>query len=88
MLPDGDGEIAPLAVSSRCPRISATLLRMSEIVNLRQARKRKARTEKETAAAVNRAKFGRTKGEQWQTDSERAKAARDLSGKHLPGKRD
>jgi hypothetical protein len=36
---------------------------MTEIVNLRQARKRKLRAEKDQEAAENRAKFGRTKGE-------------------------
>ena len=36
---------------------------MAEVVNLRQARKRKARDEKEAAAQVNRAAFGRTKSE-------------------------
>ena len=36
---------------------------MAEVVNLRTFRKRKARDEKETAAQVNRAAFGRTKSE-------------------------
>lgn len=36
---------------------------MSEIVNLRQARKRKLRTEKERRAEENRARFGRPKAE-------------------------
>ena len=36
---------------------------MAEVVNLRGFRKRKERTEKETAAQVNRAAFGRTKSE-------------------------
>jgi hypothetical protein len=36
---------------------------MAEIVNLRQARKHKARADKDQQAAENRAKFGRTKGE-------------------------
>jgi hypothetical protein len=36
---------------------------MTEIVNLRQARKRKARTEREAKAAENRVTFGRTKVE-------------------------
>ena len=36
---------------------------MSEVVNLRQVRKRKAREEKEAAAQINRAAFGRTKSE-------------------------
>ena len=36
---------------------------MAEVVNLRTFRKRKVRAEKETAAEVNRAAFGRTKSE-------------------------
>ncbi|MDH4990542.1 DUF4169 family protein [Aquamicrobium lusatiense] len=36
---------------------------MGEIVNLRQTRKRKARDDKELAAAQNRALHGRTKAE-------------------------
>ena len=41
---------------------------MAEIVNLRQARKRKIRAEKVQTGVENRAKFGRTKGEK-QRDS-------------------
>ena len=36
---------------------------MAEVVNLRNFRKRKEREEKEVAAQVNRAVFGRTKTE-------------------------
>ena len=36
---------------------------MGEVVNLRQARKQKARTEKERQASENRALHGRTKAE-------------------------
>ena len=36
---------------------------MAEVVNLRSIRKRKTREDKETAAQVNRAAFGRTKSE-------------------------
>ncbi|MGN6306096.1 MAG: DUF4169 family protein [Mesorhizobium sp.] len=36
---------------------------MAEIVNLRHARKQKARAEKERTAAGNRAAYGRTKDE-------------------------
>jgi hypothetical protein len=56
---------------------------MSEIVNLRQARKRRARAEKEAEAAANRTKFGRTKSERRKTGAERAKAARELDDKKL-----
>jgi hypothetical protein len=40
---------------------------MAEIVNLRQARKNKARAEREVTAAQNRVEFGRTKAERKQT---------------------
>lgn len=43
---------------------------MGEIVNLRMARKRKARAEAETEAAANRAKFGRTKAEKTRDEKE------------------
>jgi hypothetical protein len=36
---------------------------MAEIINLRQARKQKARAEKEARANENRVAFGRTKAE-------------------------
>lgn len=36
---------------------------MSDIINLRQFKKRKARTEKEAEAKANRILFGRTKAE-------------------------
>jgi hypothetical protein len=36
---------------------------MGEIINLRQARKAKARSDKAAAADANRVKFGRTKGQ-------------------------
>ncbi|MBI1276226.1 DUF4169 family protein [bacterium] len=36
---------------------------MSDIINLKQRRKAKARVEKEKKAAENRVKFGRTKAE-------------------------
>jgi hypothetical protein len=40
---------------------------MSEIVNLRQARKRKRRAENERAAEANRVQHGRTKSEKRKT---------------------
>jgi hypothetical protein len=43
---------------------------MTEIVNLRQARKRKLGADKDRQAAENRAKFGRTKGEKQRTATE------------------
>ena len=50
---------------------------MSKTINLRQHRKRKARADKEQAAAEQRARHGRTT-QQKQTDSEREAAARAL----------
>lgn len=47
---------------------------MAEIVNLRQARKRKTRSEKETMAAQNRTIFGRTKAEREQQQAAQEKA--------------
>ena len=51
---------------------------MAEVVNLRGFRKLKERAEKETAAQVNRAAFGRTKSEK-----ELSKAKRVLEQKAL-----
>ncbi|MCD7060946.1 DUF4169 family protein [Pelagibacterium xiamenense] len=45
---------------------------MAEIVNLRQARKRKARAEKDATAAQNRLMFGRTKAERTLSDAKTA----------------
>lgn len=51
-----------------------------DIVNLRQARKAKARAEKEAEAAANRAKFGRTKAEKASSAAEASKVRRLLDG--------
>jgi Domain of unknown function (DUF4169) len=53
---------------------------MGEIVNLRRARKNKARTAKDTEAAANRAKFGTPK-----TERDRRAAEADLSARQLDG---
>ncbi|PLX36445.1 MAG: DUF4169 domain-containing protein [Hyphomicrobiales bacterium] len=50
----------------------------AEIVNLRQARKKKARTEREAEAAANRTRFGRTKAEKSLTKARDDKARRDI----------
>lgn len=55
---------------------------MADVINLRQARKQKARTEKEAVAAANRAAFGRTKAEKQLTQARQEQAARLLEG-HL-----
>ncbi|WP_112662557.1 DUF4169 family protein [Microvirga flavescens] len=51
---------------------------MAQIINLRQARKHKARADKEARAAENRIAFGRTKEERQLTQ-----ARRDLDKKKL-----
>jgi hypothetical protein len=51
---------------------------MAEIINLRQARKQKARAEKEARADQNRVSFGRTKAEKELTKAEREKAQRHI----------
>ncbi len=51
---------------------------MAEIVNLRQARKHKARAEKEKTAEANRLAFGRTKAEKQTTRLEKARAEKSL----------
>jgi hypothetical protein len=53
---------------------------MAEIVNLRRARKQRARQDAEDKAQQNRVAFGRTKAERRLTLAERDKAARDLDG--------
>ncbi|NNC00885.1 DUF4169 family protein [Corallococcus exiguus] len=53
---------------------------MAQIVNLRQARKRKARADKEARADENRVAFGRTKEERQLSDAKRAIEARKLDG--------
>ncbi|CCQ73565.1 DUF4169 family protein [Magnetospira sp. QH-2] len=54
---------------------------MAELVNLRQARKQKARAAKEKKAAANRAKFGRGKVEKLKDRVAASKAEKDLDGK-------
>lgn len=56
---------------------------MAEIINLRQARKQKARAEAQKAAEQNRISFGRTKAERRLTEAERDKAARHIDGHKL-----
>lgn len=54
----------------------------ADIVNLRQARKTRARKERETRAAENRTLFGRTKAEKQRDAFEKAKEAKRIEG-HL-----
>lgn len=45
---------------------------MGDVINLRQARKAKARDDKAQQADANRAKFGRTKAQRQADDTQRA----------------
>jgi hypothetical protein len=56
---------------------------MAEIINLRRARKQRARQDADKQAQQNRIAFGRTKAEQSLTQAERDKATRTLDGHHL-----
>jgi hypothetical protein len=51
---------------------------MAEIINLRRARKGKARQEKEAEATANRARHGQTKAEKTLHQAEAAKAEKHL----------
>lgn len=53
---------------------------MAEIINLRKARKAKARAEAEVTAAANRTRFGRPKAERDAQSSEAARSAKILDG--------
>ncbi|MEO4042480.1 DUF4169 family protein [Hoeflea sp. CAU 1731] len=55
----------------------------SNVVNLRQARKRKARDENDRQAEANRVAFGRTKAEKTTTRAENLKSLRDQEQKRL-----
>lgn len=58
---------------------------MAEIINLRRARKQRARQDAETQAQQNRVSFGRSKAERRLTEAERDKATRALEGHRRPG---
>lgn len=51
---------------------------MADVVNLRQARKQKARSEKEQKAAENRAQYGRPKHEKAVTRALKAQVEKAL----------
>ncbi len=53
---------------------------MGELVNLRAARKAKARVADAAKAAENRARFGRTKGQRQAEAMEAARVSRVLDG--------
>ena len=56
---------------------------MAEIVNLRRARKQKARAEKEKDADVNRIRFGTPKSQEKVNSARSEKERIDLEGKKL-----
>ena len=56
---------------------------MAEIINLRRARKQKARIDAGKTAEQNRISFGRTKAERSLSEAERDKAARHIDGHRL-----
>jgi hypothetical protein len=56
---------------------------LSEIVNLRRARKRRARERQQAVAAGNRVVFGRSKAENRLVESERALAEANLDARRL-----
>lgn len=55
----------------------------AEIINLRRARKAKARSAKERTASQNRALFGMTRGEREQMRQDEFQAKRHLDGLRL-----
>lgn len=56
---------------------------MAEIVNLRRARKDKARRERESEADANRRRFGRTKAEKAADKDAQERARREVDGKKI-----
>jgi hypothetical protein len=56
---------------------------MADIVNLKRARKDKARREHDIEAAANRRRFGRTKAEKAADEDAKARAARELDDKQI-----
>jgi hypothetical protein len=54
---------------------------MAEIVNLRRARKDKARRERESEADANRRRFGRTKSQKAADKQDAERTRRTLDGK-------
>ena len=56
---------------------------MPNVVNLRMARKRKARAQKEQAASENRALHGRSKAEKMRDRTQAEKAASFVEGHRL-----
>ena len=59
---------------------------MGDLVNLRQARKRREREQKAAAAAENRAAFGMTRAERRKAEAEQTIADRRLDSHRLESK--
>ena len=57
----------------------------AEIINLRRARKSRARLEKAAGAAKNGAALGRTRQERLKEESDRTRLQKELDGKKLGG---
>ncbi|WP_353228331.1 DUF4169 family protein [Novosphingobium sp.] len=57
---------------------------MAEVINLRVARKARARADAAQAAAQNRALHGQTGAARRATAADKDRAVRDLAGKRLP----
>lgn len=53
---------------------------MADVINLRQARKARKRSESERVAEANRARHGRTKGEKHLADAAKRKLDRVIDG--------
>jgi hypothetical protein len=56
---------------------------MTEIVNLRRARKDKARQQRESEADANRRRFGRTKAEKAADKDAQDRVRREVDGKKI-----
>ena len=61
---------------------------LAEIVNLKQARKRRARAQKDAKAKRNRLAFGRTKAERRRDEAEQARSRRLLERHRLESDED
>jgi len=53
---------------------------MGDVINLRDARKRRERAAKDAKAAANRSRFGRTRAERTRQETERERDVRGLDG--------
>lgn len=58
---------------------------MAEIVNLNKARKAKAKAEGRKTAEINRAAFGRTRGDREREAADKVRAERTLDGARRDG---